>query len=144
MAPYIYAHLWLLPSWVRDLHVRYYPQNDVHGPAVDASSTAERPYLWAGVTIFGSWLDDSLPRRRMAIVHELVHPLFAAMDVEHKQVLERTLKDGNAVQFHAYAEEQWRQRLEATVSELTALVLAVPMEHSPRIAYREVLIATNE
>jgi len=105
--PSIKEFLWLLPPWIQSLTLRY---------KLELSSIAEsmvkKPYRFAVISVGPSFLLYKSDERREAIIHELIHIIFAGLQhtVEH-------IIDGDGFKYKIYEDA-----LECSVSDLAFLI----------------------
>ncbi len=119
------------------MHVSW---NALHGsadPEVDASSGALPEYRGGSITIHGGFLDCSPAQRRLSIVHEILHLPLAPMVQEQEAALARLCPKDEAPRFHEHLGEQWRQRFEGSVQDLTYAVLLIPEDALPTVPFVE-------
>lgn len=133
LRPILLDYLWLVPSWVQTLYVRW--EERPEDPDTSALSGAQPEYRQAQLTICTGWLSAIHASRRTMLVHELVHMPLAPMVIEHEDIAKRLLDD--APRFSGYSLGQWRRVLEGAVQDLAVAVSMLPGPF-PAVAFVEV------
>ncbi|HEY4699383.1 MAG TPA: hypothetical protein VIH27_03325 [Nitrososphaerales archaeon] len=123
--PILLNYLWLVPPWIRVLHLGYGVSKTDNYWAEGSSETNEH-YRWTNITIFGHWLDSNESNRRLSIIHELLHISLAPMAEEHVQVINRLFEDGEAPKFRATLNENWKRVMESAVQDLAFSISLIP------------------
>jgi hypothetical protein len=134
--PMLVQYLWLLPPWCRKLYVSYKQAHDSGDTDADASCGAMVEYRTASISIHAGWLDRNPASRRDAVVHEVLHVPTMPMVQEQEDVIKRLVGD-EAEKFRGHLQEQWRQRFEGTVQDLTFSILMLPADTLPPVPFRE-------
>lgn len=74
--PYIERYAWLIPSFIHELHVRYFDYSqDEEGKPTDhvASVNMQDDYRRVLLDVYSCWMDGEDRERRYHILHELCH-----------------------------------------------------------------------
>lgn len=115
----INRHLGILPDWCRLLTILW----DTEMPNTElASMNFDYAYRWATLRVGSAWVERNAADREQDILHEFFHVQLAPLGWAHLE-LERVLSD--TVNYKASVNEQFTQRMEMCVCDLTRMYLRI-------------------
>jgi len=114
---------WLVPGWCETVWIAWasVPRDNLEAEA-SATTSIEYPYRWAKIVVRPGFLDESVERRRSALIHELLHVFIGPLAEYAEQMADRLMKD-DAPKFHETVREELRVRHESAVQDLAYAIL---------------------
>jgi len=109
--------LWLLPSWVQSLHIRFYSDN---GEGTVAEITVHEEYRSLDLNIYASWLGEPSQSKVECLVHELVHVYTNQLYYQARRSIIATT--ANNPEMQEFALEELRRRNEAATQDLAKTI----------------------
>lgn len=135
--PILTQYLWLLPSWMRLLHVGYRHAHENGDEQSLASCSVQPEYRQGAILVYAPWMSSNARERRQTVIHEMLHVPLGPMVKEQEEALDRLVPEDEAPKFRDTLKEQWRQRFEGSVQDLTFSISMLDPTRLPTVPFIE-------